>query len=102
MWREAGEVVVPLALGVALVLWVASKRLVEGASPFQLPLDRKFLTAILYTGALLAIYLSCLYFGRLLLRRPQGPATAPEPTASRVKTPIARRVEFAASRSSWR
>lgn len=59
---EAPLVVVPLVGGIVLVLYVVGQRLADGVSPVALPLDGKFLKAFLYTGALLAIWLSCYHF----------------------------------------
>ena len=61
LW-EAPLVVGPLILGVVLVLYVVYQRIADGVSPLALPLDGKFLKAFLYTGALLAIWLSCYHF----------------------------------------
>ena len=59
---EAPLVVVPLVGGIVLVLYVVGQRLADGVSLVALPLDGKFLKAFLYTGALLAIWLSCYHF----------------------------------------
>ena len=48
----------PIALGLLLISYVAVKRLEDGVPIWRVPLDFKFLSAFMYTGALLAIYLS--------------------------------------------
>jgi hypothetical protein len=55
-------IVGPLILGVCLVGWVLLRRVREGLGPKELLVDRQFLTALFYTGALLSIYLSCLHY----------------------------------------
>ena len=55
-------VIGPLVLGAGLVVWVLYQRVQEGLGPKELLSDRQFLTAVFYTGALLSIYLSCLYY----------------------------------------
>lgn len=55
-------VIGPLILGVGLVGWVLFQRVQEGLGPKELLSDRQFLTALFYTGALLAIYLSCVHY----------------------------------------
>ena len=52
----------PIALGLLLISYVAVKRLEDGVPIYRLPLDFKLLSAFMYTGALLAIYLSYYYF----------------------------------------
>lgn len=59
---SAAHIIVPLLLGVALVARVVHLRLQDGVRPLEVPFDRKFLIAFFYTGALLAIYLSCIHF----------------------------------------
>jgi len=59
---EAPLVVLPLIGGALLVLYVLGQRLADGVSLIALPLDGKLLKAIVYTGALLAIWLSCYHF----------------------------------------
>lgn len=48
----------------------ARRRLREGLSVLEVLTDRNFLIVLLYTGALLAIYLSCFYFFYLAPRPP--------------------------------
>ena len=55
-------VLAPCLAALALALLVVRRRLEAGVPPLQLPLDGKFLMGLLYTGALLTIYLSCYYF----------------------------------------
>ena len=72
MLRElwgAAHILVPLALGVLLMLRVVQLRLRDGVRLVELPLDGQFLKAFFYTGALLAIYLSCLHFYSLAMKR---------------------------------
>ena len=71
LWGAA-HIVVPLLLGVVLVMRVIQLRLRDGVRPVELLLDRKFLMAFFYTGALLAIYLSCIHFYSLALNRGGG------------------------------
>jgi hypothetical protein len=56
------HIVGPLVAGVALIAWVLVLRVREGLGPKDLLIDRQFLTALFYTGALLSIYLSCVHF----------------------------------------
>lgn len=70
---------VPLALGVAFVCRYGLRRVREGLSPLMVLMDRNFLVVFLYTGALLSIYLSCLYFFYLV---PKLPAPAQPGTGS--------------------
>lgn len=53
---------VPMACSAAFVAWFAWRCYREGMSPLEIMLDRRFLTVFLYSGALLAIYLSSLHF----------------------------------------
>ena len=59
---EAAPVVVPCIAALALASLVVRRRLEAGVAPLQLPFDGKLLMGLLYTGALLTIYLSCYYF----------------------------------------
>jgi hypothetical protein len=59
---DAAPVVVPCIAALALALLVTHRRLEAGVPLLELPLDGKFLMGVLYTGALLTIYLSCYYF----------------------------------------
>jgi hypothetical protein len=59
---DAAPVLAPCLLAFVLALLVVRRRLEAGVSPLDLPLDGKFLMGLLYTGALLTIYLSCYYF----------------------------------------
>lgn len=52
----------PMACAVLFVGHYARRRLREGLSVWKVLTDRDFLTVFLYTGALLAIYLSCFHF----------------------------------------
>ncbi len=52
----------PIAGAVVFVAWFAGKCFREGLGVLQVLLDRRFMTVFLYTGALLAIYLSTFYF----------------------------------------
>ena len=70
----------PMACAVLFVGHYARRRLREGLSAWQVLTDRNFLIVFLYTGALLAIYLSCFYFFYLV---PQTPAPTPGDSASR-------------------
>jgi hypothetical protein len=65
----SGPVLVPCAAAFGLALLVVRRRLEAGVSPLELPFDGKFLMGVLYTGALLTIYLSCYYF---FFRMPAG------------------------------
>lgn len=56
------HVIVPLLCGAALVAWMLGRRLNEGVSLSGLFLDEPFLKTVVYTGALLAIYFSCIHF----------------------------------------
>lgn len=56
------HIVGPLLAGAGLILWVLYLRIREGLGPKDLLIDRQFLTALFYTGALLSIYLSCVYY----------------------------------------
>lgn len=53
---------VPCVAAFGLALLVVRRRLEAGVALLDLPLDGKFLIGVLYTGALLTIYLSCYYF----------------------------------------
>ncbi len=53
---------VPMICSVLFVAWFATKCYMEGLTPLQILIDRKFLMVFLYTGSLLAIYLSSLHF----------------------------------------
>lgn len=59
---ETAPVIVPCIAALALAWLVVRRRLEAGVAPFELPFDGKFLMGVLYTGALLTIYLSCYYF----------------------------------------
>ena len=59
---EAAPVIVPCLAAVALAALVVRRRLEAGVAALDLPFDGKFLMGLLYTGALLTIYLSCYYF----------------------------------------
>lgn len=56
------HIVVPLVAGALLIIWVLVMRVREGLGPKDLLVDRQFLTALFYTGALLSIYLSIVHF----------------------------------------
>ena len=71
LW-SAAHILVPILLAVLLVIRIIQVRLRDGVRPLELPFDRKFLTAFFYTGALLAIYLSCVHFYTVALKRPGG------------------------------
>ena len=66
---QATLVIVPSIGSIVLVLYITRQRLKEGLRVFDLPLDRKFQIGFFYTGALLTIYLSMLYFFSLTLQR---------------------------------
>lgn len=53
---------VPMGCAAIFVAWFAWRCYCEGQSLFEIMLDRRFLTVFMYTGALLAIYLSSIYF----------------------------------------
>lgn len=53
---------VPMGCAAAFVAWFAWRCYREGQTPLEIMLDRRFLTVFLYSGALLAIYLSSLHF----------------------------------------
>ena len=56
----------PMIAAVVFVLWFAYRRRCEGLGVIETLIDRKFMTVFLYSGALLAIYLSTFrffYFG---------------------------------------
>jgi len=65
-WGQGAPVVAPIVLGVLLVLYILGQRLADGVSLLDLPFDGKFLKGFLYTGALVAIWLSCYYYYRVL------------------------------------
>ena len=52
----------PIIASVVFVIHFARRRLHEGLSLVQMLIDQKFLIVFLYSGSLLAIYLSCFYF----------------------------------------
>ena len=52
----------PMIGSVALVLWFAYRCRCQGMSLTEIVIDRRFLMVFLYTGALLAIYLSTFHF----------------------------------------
>jgi hypothetical protein len=70
-------VIGPLALGVCLVGWVLYQRVQEGLGFKELLLDRQFLTALFYTGALLSIYLSCIHYYNVASAYQAAPTTIP-------------------------
>lgn len=70
-------VVGPLILGAWLVGWVLVQRVREGLHPKELLVDRQFLTALFYTGALLSIYLSCVHYYNVASGYQAAPATNP-------------------------
>lgn len=70
---EFWAVIVPIVLAVVLVIWVAGRLLVEGVGLTALPADRRFLIAFFYSGALVAIWLSCYYFYGVLSRGGAAP-----------------------------
>lgn len=53
---------VPIVGSVVFVCWFARKCSREGLRPLQVLLDRRFMMVFLYTGALLAIWLSTFHF----------------------------------------
>jgi len=67
LWSEGAAVVAPCILTLGLMVWITAVRLKE-VSASELLLDRKFLIGLAYSGALLAIYLSCLYLWRVASR----------------------------------
>ena len=67
-WTQGVPVIAPILGGVALVLYIIGQRLADGVSLTALPFDEKFLKGFLYTGALVAIWLSCYYYYRVLAR----------------------------------
>ena len=60
--KDAASFDLPIALGLLLISYVAVKRLEDDVPIWRLAFDFKFLSAFMYTGALLAIYLSYYYF----------------------------------------
>ena len=56
------HIVAPVVAGALLIVWVLVMRVREGLGPKDLLIDRQFLTALFYTGALLSIYLSCVHY----------------------------------------
>lgn len=72
---EAIFVWFPMMCSALFVGHYARRRLREGLSVLGVLTDRNFLIVFLYTGALLAIYLSCFYFFYLA---PRPPAPVPE------------------------
>lgn len=52
----------PIIASAVFVGWFAIRLLREGLAPSSVLLDRRFLMVFLYTGALLAIYLSTFRF----------------------------------------
>ena len=77
MFLKDALIIVPLALGVCLVGWVLYQRVREGLGPKELLLDRQFLTALFYTGALLSIYLSCIHYYNVATSYQAAPTTNP-------------------------
>ncbi len=65
-WNQGVPVVAPIVLGILLVLYILGQRLADGVSLTALPFDGKFLKGFFYTGALVAIWLSCYYYYRVL------------------------------------
>ena len=53
---------IPMGGAIWFVAWFAWRCYREGQAPAKILLDRRFLTVLLYTGALLAIYLSSIHF----------------------------------------
>lgn len=68
-------VIGPLILGAALVGWVLFQRVQQGLGPKELIVDRQFLTALFYTGALLSIYLSCVHYYNVVTAYQAAPPT---------------------------
>ena len=57
---------IPIAASIVFVVWFALRCRSEGLTLARMLIDRRFMTVFLYTGALLAIYLSTFrffYFG---------------------------------------
>ncbi len=77
MFAQDALVIGPLLLGVCLVGWVLYQRVQEGLGPKELLLDRQFLTAVFYTGALLSIYLSCIHYYNVASAYQAAPTTSP-------------------------
>lgn len=77
MLTQDALVIGPLVLGVCLVSWVLYLRVQEGLGPKELLLDRQFLTALFYTGALLSIYLSCIHYYNVASAYQVAPTTSP-------------------------
>ncbi len=65
---ELWAVVLPIVIASALVLYVIGRRLEDGVPLSGLLIDRKFLTTFFYSGALVAIWLSCYHFYGVLSR----------------------------------
>lgn len=63
---QGAAVVLPIIGGILLVVWIAGQRLADDVSLIALPADGKFLKGFLYTGALVAIWLSCYYYYQVL------------------------------------
>ena len=63
-WAHIGG----LIAGALLVTYVAGRRLSEDVPLSRLPTDEAFLKALMYTGALVAIWLSTYYFYGVLAR----------------------------------
>lgn len=61
-WWSAALIWVPILAAVVFVAVVWGRRAREGGGPLALITDRGALIAFFYSGALLAIYLSCLHF----------------------------------------
>ena len=70
----------PMACAVLFVGYYTRRRLREGLSIWEVLTDRDFLIVFLYTGALLAIYLSCFHF---FCVAPRQRAPSPVDSASR-------------------
>lgn len=64
-----------MILSVGLVVWVLYQRIQEGLGPKELIVDRQFLTALFYTGALLSIYLSCVHYYNVVTAYQAAPPT---------------------------
>jgi len=65
---EAVFVWFPTIGAAAFVAWFAWRCYREGVPPLRILLDRRFLMVFVYTGALLAIYLSSVWFFTMGLR----------------------------------
>jgi hypothetical protein len=71
------HIVGPILAGIGLIIWVLYMRIRDGLGPKDLIIDRQFLTALFYTGALLSIYLSCVHYYSVASAHPAAVTNGP-------------------------